>query len=84
MSEFCPKCESSKNCWSQNVPQLICNCDASSCHPDENCCSSNCLSCEKEDRSVCNVCRKKVVGSFPIQKCVDSCPSRTYDVRLLT
>ena len=80
IDEVCPLCESSKHCWNQNQPQLECQCEGNSCNDNGTCCETNCLSCNSEDSKSCTVCRKNIVGNFPHQKCVQSCPHKTYEV----
>lgn len=81
---FCPKCEKGiKNCWNQQSSQNECSCNGNSCNANETCCEPSCLSCLDENVKACIVCKQFIAGIYPSQKCVETCPYRSYEVILI-
>ena len=80
-TKLCPLCDKGVgSCWNQQKPQVQCDCGGNSCNANRTCCEPSCLSCRDDIKKDCAVCRQFIAGIYPSQKCVESCPYRSYEV----
>lgn len=79
-----PSSDTRKLCWNATTCQNTCvkRCGERGCNSADECCSENCLGGCYDNVDDCVVCKNLTYWNGTDWKCLDSCPSHTFKVRI--